>query len=135
MESNDQRFFSNFTGLRSLNQRRIAFDHSPSIIQPSRTYLLFSCQIQTSRLPVLMPSSLLYLPSMTSIRCLLNIFHSLSVKYLPTKLWDEQIPYVQHAYNRDLHSSTQSLSFETCFGYLPKVPLDLMYGRDADVNE
>jgi hypothetical protein len=31
------------------------------------------------KLPILMPSSLLYLPSMTSIRCLLNIFHSLSV--------------------------------------------------------
>jgi hypothetical protein len=51
------------------------------------------------------------------------------------KLWDEQIPYVQHAYNRALHSSTQSSPFETCFGYLPKVPLDLMYGRDVDVNE
>jgi hypothetical protein len=51
------------------------------------------------------------------------------------KLWDEQIPYVQHAYNRDLHSSTQSSNFETCFGYLPNVPLDLMYGRDVDVNK
>jgi hypothetical protein len=36
------------------------------------------------KLPVLMPSSLLYFPSMTSIRCLLSIFHSLSVKYFPT---------------------------------------------------
>jgi hypothetical protein len=51
------------------------------------------------------------------------------------KLWDEHIPYVHHAYNHALHSSTQSSPFETCFGYLPKVPLDLMYGRDADVNE
>jgi hypothetical protein len=51
------------------------------------------------------------------------------------KLWDEEIPYVHHAYNRSLHSSTQSSPFETCFGYLPKVPLDLMYGRDVDVNE
>jgi hypothetical protein len=51
------------------------------------------------------------------------------------KVWDEQIPYVQHAYNRALHSSTHNSPFETCFGYLPKVPLDLMYGRDADVNE
>ena len=51
------------------------------------------------------------------------------------KLWDEQIPYVQHAYNRALHSSTQISPFETCFGYLPKVPLNLMYGRDSDVNE
>jgi hypothetical protein len=51
------------------------------------------------------------------------------------KLWDEQIPYVQHAYKRALNSSTQSSPFETCFGYLPKVPLDFMYGRDVDVNE
>jgi hypothetical protein len=51
------------------------------------------------------------------------------------KLWDEQIPYVHHAYNRALHSSTPSSPFETRFGYLPKVPLDLMYGRDINVNE
>jgi hypothetical protein len=37
--------------------------------------------------------------------------------------------------NQALHSSTQSSPFETCFGYLPKVPLDLMYGRYIDVNE
>jgi hypothetical protein len=51
------------------------------------------------------------------------------------KLWDEHIPYVQHAYNRALHFSTQCSPFETCFGYLPKVPLDLMYGRDVDSIE
>ena len=48
------------------------------------------------------------------------------------KLWDEQIQYVQHAYNRAMHSSTQSSPFETCFGYLPKTPLDLTYGREVD---
>jgi hypothetical protein len=51
------------------------------------------------------------------------------------KLWDEQIPYVQHVYNRDLYSSTQSSPFAMCFKYLPKVPLELMYGRDVDVDE
>ena len=51
------------------------------------------------------------------------------------KVWDEHIPYVKHAYNRALHSSTQISTFETCFGYLPKVPLDLMYERDVIVNE
>jgi hypothetical protein len=50
------------------------------------------------------------------------------------KVWDEHIPYVQHAYNRDLHSFTQCSPFETCFGYLTKVPLELMYGRDVDSN-
>ena len=48
------------------------------------------------------------------------------------KLWDEQIQYVQHAYNRAMHSSTQSSPFETCFGYFPKTPLDLTYGREVD---
>ena len=28
------------------------------------------------------------------------------------KLWDEQLPYVQHAYNQAAHSSTQSSPFE-----------------------
>jgi hypothetical protein len=51
------------------------------------------------------------------------------------ELWDEHIPYVQHAYKQALHPSTKSSPFETCFGYLPKVPLNLMYGRDVDVNE
>jgi hypothetical protein len=50
-------------------------------------------------------------------------------------LWDEQIPYVQHSYNRALHSSTQCSSFEKSFGYFPNIPLDLMYGRDVDPNE
>ena len=31
-----------------------------------------------------------------------------------------------------MHSSTQSSPFETCFGYLPKNPLDLNYGREVD---
>jgi hypothetical protein len=51
------------------------------------------------------------------------------------KLWDEHIRYIQHDYNRDLRSSTQRSPFDTCFGYLPKVPLELMYGRDVDVNK
>jgi hypothetical protein len=51
------------------------------------------------------------------------------------KLWDEKIPYVQHSYNRALRSSNQCSPFETCFGYLPKVPLELMYGRDVYSNE
>jgi hypothetical protein len=42
---------------------------------------------------------------------------------------------VQHAYNRALHSSTQSSPFETCFGYLPKTPLDLTFGKYVDSSE
>jgi hypothetical protein len=47
------------------------------------------------------------------------------------KLWDEQLHYVQHAYNRAIHSSTQKSPFETCFGYLPKSPLDFIFGKDT----
>ena len=47
------------------------------------------------------------------------------------KLWDEQVQYVQHAYNRAMHYSTQSSPFETCFGYFPMTPLDLNYGREV----
>jgi hypothetical protein len=36
---------------------------------------------------------------------------------------------------RALHSSTHCFPFDTCFGYLPKVPLELIYGRDVDSNE
>ena len=46
------------------------------------------------------------------------------------KLWDEQLHYVQHAYNRAIHSSTQKSPFETCLGYLPKSPLDFVFGKD-----
>ena len=38
-------------------------------------------------------------------------------------LWDEQLHYIQHAYNRAKHSSTQTSPFEVCFGYFPKSPL------------
>jgi hypothetical protein len=51
------------------------------------------------------------------------------------KLWDDQIPYIQHDYNQALHSSTHCSPFETCFGFFPMVPLDLMYGKDVDSNE
>lgn len=51
------------------------------------------------------------------------------------KLWDEKIHYVHRAYNMALHSSTQSSLLETCFGNLPKDPLDFVFGKDEDSNE
>jgi hypothetical protein len=45
------------------------------------------------------------------------------------KLWDEHLHYIQHAYNRAKHSSTQTFPFEACFGYLPKSPLDFIFGK------
>jgi hypothetical protein len=40
------------------------------------------------------------------------------------KLWDEQLHYVQHAYNCAMHSSTQRNPFEVCLGYFPKSPME-----------
>ena len=45
------------------------------------------------------------------------------------KLWDEHLPYIQHSYNRAVHSSTQRSPFESFFGYLPKDPFDMVFGR------
>jgi hypothetical protein len=50
------------------------------------------------------------------------------------KLWDEHLCYVQHAYNRAKNSSTQRSPFETCLGYLPKYPLDFVFGKDIAVE-
>ena len=50
------------------------------------------------------------------------------------KLWDEHSHYIQHAYNRAKHSSTQTPSFEACMGYLPKSPLDFIFGKDVAIE-
>lgn len=49
-------------------------------------------------------------------------------------MWDESLSYVQHAYNRTLHSLTNNSPFETCFGYLPKSPMDFMFREDEEVD-
>ena len=46
------------------------------------------------------------------------------------KLWDEHLPYVQHSYNRAVHSSTHRSPFETCFGYLRKDRFYMVFGRE-----
>ena len=50
------------------------------------------------------------------------------------KLWDEHFCYVQHAYNRAKHSSTQRSPFKTCFGFTPRSPLDFVFGKDIVVD-
>ena len=50
------------------------------------------------------------------------------------KLWDEHLHYIQHAYNCAKHSSTQTSPFEACFGYLPKSPLDFIFGKDVSID-
>ena len=50
------------------------------------------------------------------------------------ELLDEHLCYVQHAYNRAKHSSTQRSPFETCFGFTPRSPLDFLFGKDIAVD-
>ena len=47
------------------------------------------------------------------------------------KFWDEQLQYIQHAYSHVVHSSKKKSPFETCFGYLPKTPMELSFGKDV----
>ena len=47
------------------------------------------------------------------------------------KLWDESLHYVHHTYNKALHSSTNRSPFETCYGYLPKSPMDFVFSDEA----
>jgi hypothetical protein len=39
--------------------------------------------------------------------------------------WDESLPYVQHSYNRALHSSTSHIPFQVGLGFKPLVPIDV----------
>ena len=50
------------------------------------------------------------------------------------KLWDEQLHYIQHAYNQAKHSSTNTSPFEAYFGYLLKLPLDFIYEKDVSID-
>ena len=50
------------------------------------------------------------------------------------KLWDEQLHYIHHTYNRENNSSTQTSPFEVCFGYLPKYPLDFIFGKNVAID-
>ena len=45
------------------------------------------------------------------------------------KLWDESLHYVKDAYNRAFHSSTNRSPFETCYGYLPKSPMNFVFSH------
>jgi hypothetical protein len=39
--------------------------------------------------------------------------------------WDESLPYVQHSYNRSLHSSTGHIPFQVGLGFQPLGPIDV----------
>jgi hypothetical protein len=42
-----------------------------------------------------------------------------------SRTWDESLPYVQHSYNRALHSSTSHSPFQVGLGFQPLGPIDV----------
>ena len=42
------------------------------------------------------------------------------------RTWDDNLPYIQHSYNRAQHSSTGKSPFEICYGFQPLMPIDLI---------
>lgn len=52
-----------------------------------------------------------------------------------SKTWDENLIYIEHSYNRDIHTSTGRSPFETFFGYLLPSPLDISYEKQGGVRE
>ena len=65
-------------------------------------------------------------------RTVIHLLRGYCIKY--PKLWDENLHYIQRAYNCAKHSSTKTSSFEACLGYLPKSPLDLIFGMDVAID-
>jgi hypothetical protein len=53
----------------------------------------------------------------------MHIMHMYNSKHPHT--WDESLPYVQHSYNRALHSSTGQSPFQVGLGFQPLGPIDV----------
>jgi hypothetical protein len=51
------------------------------------------------------------------ILCMYNSKHPLT--------WNESLPYVQHSYNQELHSSTDHNHFQVELGFQPLGPIDV----------
>jgi hypothetical protein len=43
--------------------------------------------------------------------------------------------YIQHLYNRSIHTSTGKSPFETFFGYFPPSHLDVVHGLEGVVRK
>lgn len=43
--------------------------------------------------------------------------------------------YIQHSYNKVVHTSPGKCPFETCFGCFSPSPLDIIYGKKVGVRE
>jgi hypothetical protein len=62
-------------------------------------------------------------------RTLVQLLRGYNQKY--PKTWNENLIYTQHSYNRAVHPYTDKSPFETCFGYFPPSPLDVVYGQQG----
>ena len=58
---------------------------------------------------------------------MINLLYGYFLKH--PKLWDENLHYIQHAYNQTKHYSTQTSPFEACLRYLPKSHLDFIFEK------
>ncbi|KAK1611049.1 hypothetical protein QYE76_034722 [Lolium multiflorum] len=58
-------------------------------------------------------------------RTLSQLLRSMIKKNL--KEWEECLPHVEFAYNRAVHSTTESCPFEVVYGFKPITPLDLLH--------
>jgi hypothetical protein len=50
------------------------------------------------------------------------------------KTWHENSIYIQQSCNILFHTSIGKSPFETCFGYFPPSPLDVVYGQKGGVR-
>jgi hypothetical protein len=62
-----------------------------------------------------------------------NILRGYNQNHLNT--WDENLIYIQHSYNKEVHTSTSKSAFENFFGYLSPSPLDVVYRKQGGVRE
>nr|ABD63115.1 hypothetical protein 18.t00011 [Asparagus officinalis] len=50
------------------------------------------------------------------------------------KIWDESLPYLQFVFNRAIHGSSGKSPFETCYGFLPSSPFDIVFSSEATAD-
>jgi hypothetical protein len=57
-------------------------------------------------------------------RTLIQLLRTIIQKNL--KNWEDCLPFIEFAYNRSVHSTTDYSSFEIVYGFNPLTPLDLI---------